>query len=135
MINFKSILLASSLLLTLITNSLGYSAKNQISEDETLIFVRVYESGWVKATRGVYVFYPDGKRDKTDISDELDPIGNAQKIYDALTKVSKMGYSILNINKCHGTGVNDDNYYIEYIFISNNAKNLYLLGGGKGNDW
>jgi hypothetical protein len=89
----------------------------QTNNKADIVFVRVYEAGWIKATRGVYVFYPDGRREKTEIADELDPIGNAQKIYDALTKVSKMGYEVFTINKFNGAGANQDYYYVEYIFV------------------
>jgi hypothetical protein len=92
-------------------------AVGQTNEKTDIVFVRVYESGWIKATRGVYVFYPDGRREKTEIADELDPVGNAQKIYDALTKVSKMGYEVFTINKFEGAGANKDYYYVEYIFV------------------
>jgi hypothetical protein len=105
----------SAFLLLLI--ALANPASAQTGDKNDIVFVRVYEAGWIKATRGVYVFYPDGKREKTEIADELDPVGNAQKIYDALTKVSKMGYEVFTINKFAGAGANKDYYFTEYIFV------------------
>jgi hypothetical protein len=34
-------------------------AVGQTNEKTDIVFVRVYESGWIKATRGVYFLYPD----------------------------------------------------------------------------
>ncbi|HXA01850.1 MAG TPA: hypothetical protein VNW99_07680 [Cytophagaceae bacterium] len=114
--NYKRIFLATVLLLVIATST-GYSARKQTSEDDEVIFVRVYETGWIKEIRGIYIFYPDGKRDKTELTNQLDPVGNAQKIYDVLTKVSKMGYRIFASNKFSGSGENRDYYYCEYIYI------------------
>jgi hypothetical protein len=125
--NYKRIILVAVLFLV-ITVSLraqdqpnskpsAYSAGKLSSKDDEIVFVRVYESGWTKEIRGIYIFYPDGKRDKTEIGDVLDPIGNAQKVYDTLNKISKMSYNIFASNKFSGTGPYKDFYYCEYIFV------------------
>jgi hypothetical protein len=114
--NYKKSFLVTAMLLV-ITISLGYSAGKQASGDDDAIFIRVYETGWTKEIRGIYIFYPDGKRDKTVFTDQLDPIGNAQKIYDTLNKISKMGYRIFLSNKFNGTGEYNNYYYSEYIYV------------------
>jgi hypothetical protein len=110
----KTIILSAFLLMLL--GFFADSAVAQSNENNGIILVRIYEAGWIKAVRGVYIFYPDGKRDKIEISDDLDPIGNAQKIADALNKVSKMGYNIESVNKYSGAGVYSNYYFVEYIF-------------------
>ena len=113
--NYKFFLVTAMLLIIAISQ--GYSTGKQASGDDDAIYVRIYETGWTKEIRAIYVFYPDGKRDKVVLSDQLDPVGNAQKIYDALNKISRLGYHIFLSNKFTGTGENRDYYYCEYIFV------------------
>jgi hypothetical protein len=117
----KSRIILLSVFFLILIGSLSNSTYAQSNEDNGIVFIRVYEAGWVRAIRGVYVFYPDGKRDKTEITDDLDPIGNAQKIADALNKVSKMGYNIISVDKYNGAGVNSNYYFVEYILKKTSA--------------
>jgi hypothetical protein len=112
--NYKSIFFATAFLI-IIASSLVYSAKTQDSETDGLIFIRSYETGWIKAIRGIYVFYPDGKREKVEVLDDLDPIGNAQKSCDLVNKIIKSGYRIIESHTLKGAGVNKDYEYTEYI--------------------
>jgi hypothetical protein len=118
--NYKIFFLATAFFL-IMTNSQGYSIRKQGLVEEEVIFIRIYETGWTKEIRGIYVFYPDGKKDKTELTNQLDPVGNAQKIYDTLNKISKMGYNVFSSNKFSGSGEYKDYYYSEYIFVKSKS--------------
>jgi hypothetical protein len=112
--NFIFISLVTFLLLFSSINYRSNAAPGDVAE--TFVMVRVYEGAWVKTVRGIYIIYPDGKKERTEIGDELDPLSSAQKVIEALNKVGAQGYMLVSCTKLNGSGVNSSNSFTEYIF-------------------
>jgi hypothetical protein len=84
--------------------------------NESIIFVRAYEHGWIKSVRGIYICYGNGKIEKIELVDDIDPITNADKVATTLNQVAAKGYKFIGAYRQSGAGIHSENYFAEYIF-------------------
>jgi hypothetical protein len=92
------------------------ATKPVVKINESIVFVRAYEHGWIKSIRGIYICYGHGKIDKIELEDDLDPITNADRLATTLNKVTGQGYKYFGSYRQSGAGQHSANYYTEYVF-------------------
>jgi hypothetical protein len=115
--NFKLIgLLVIILIVSASTFIYSNSTDSHVKINESVIFVRAYEHGWVKSIRGIYICYGQGKIEKIELEDDMDPITNADRLATTLNKVTGQGYQYFGSHRQSGAGQQSVNYFTEYIF-------------------
>jgi hypothetical protein len=116
--NFKLIgLIVIILIISASTFLYSKSTESNINKpNESIVFVRAYEHGWIKSIRGIYICYGQGKIEKTELEDDIDPITNADRLATTLNKVTSQGYKYFGSYRQSGAGQHSENYFTEYIF-------------------
>jgi hypothetical protein len=118
--DFKLIgLLVIILIVSATTFIYSESAQNHVDkqkQNESIIFVRAYEHGWIKSLRGIYICYGKGKIEKIELVDDIDPITNADRVATTLNQVSAQGYKYFGSSRLSGAGPHSSNYFTEYVF-------------------
>jgi hypothetical protein len=119
----KDFRIISLFVLTLIVSASAFiysaSAESTIEKQkqfESILFVRAYEHGWIKSMRGIYICYGNGKIEKIELVDDLDPLTNADRLATTLNQVSAQGYKFFGSSRNSGAGDHSNHYFTEYVF-------------------
>jgi hypothetical protein len=119
----KNLILIGILVIILIISATPFiyseSAESYIDkqkQNESILFVRAYEHGWIKSIRGIYICYGKGKIEKIELADDIDPIVNADRVATTLNQVSAQGYKFFGSSRQSGAGEHSLHYFTEYVF-------------------